>query len=162
VYCLKGAEKVMAATELLVFKPSPIHGIGAFARCEIAAGSRIIEYVGERIDKRESVRRCERNNQCIFGLNAEVDIDGSVEWNLARFINHSCTPNCEADLVDGRIWFLAKRSIGAGEEVVFNYGYDLEDYRRYPCNCGSPHCVGYIVAEEFFQFIPEWRRPGVA
>ncbi len=147
------AEKAVAATQLLVFKPSPIHGIGAFARCEISPGSRIIEYVGERIDKRESLWRCERNNQYIFGLNADVDIDGSVAWNLARFINHSCAPNCEADLVDGRIWFVANRKIEAGEEVVFNYGYDLEDYRSYPCNCGAPHCVGYIVAEEFFEYV---------
>ena len=65
-------------------------------------------------------------------------------------LNHSCAPNCEAELLDDRIWIIARRDIQPGEEITFNYGYDLENYRDYPCCCGSPHCVGYIVAEEFF------------
>ena len=140
-------------TELLVFKSSSIHGTGVFARQAIPAGGRILEYVGERISKRESLRRCEANNECIFALNAEQDLDGNVPWNPARFINHSCAPNCEARMQDGRIWIIAHRDIQPGEEITFNYAYDLEDYKNYPCRCGAPNCVGYIVAEEFFEHV---------
>jgi SET domain-containing protein len=140
-------------TERLVFKSSPIHGTGAFAARKIAQGERLIEYVGELIGKAESLRRCERNNEYIFNLDGTWDIDGNVEWNPARLINHSCAPNCEAILEAGHIWIVATQEIQCGEEVTFNYGYDLTDYRRYPCRCGAPECVGYIVAEEFFEHV---------
>ncbi len=140
-------------TELVSFGESPIHGIGGFARSDIAPGARVLEYVGEKIDKRESLLRCERNNQCIFSLNDHEDLDGSVDWNLARWINHSCAPNCDALLIDGRVWLLANRQILAGEEITINYGYDLDDYKAYPCTCGSPECVGYIVAQGFFEHV---------
>ena len=139
--------------ELLVFKTSPIHGFGGFAKAGIAKGTRVIEYVGERISKSESLRKCEGNNEFIFSLNDEQDLDGDVAWNPARLLNHSCAPNCEAELQEDRIWIVATRDIPAGEEITFNYGYDLEDYRDYPCRCGAPNCVGYIVAEEFFEHV---------
>ena len=141
------------ATERVIFKPSPIHGIGGFARLDIPAITRIIEYTGEKISKNESLSRCEGNNEYIFALDDEDDLDGNVPWNPARFLNHSCRPNCEALLEQGRIWVVSLRQIGAGEELTFNYGYDLEDYRQYPCSCGAPGCVGYIVAEEFFDHL---------
>jgi len=113
----------------------------------------VIEYVGERIDKRESLRRCEQNNVYIFSLGPEFDLDGNVTWNPARFLNHSCAPNCDAELQEGRLWIVANRDIPQGEEITFNYGFDLESYRDYPCHCGSLDCVGYIVAEEFFAHV---------
>jgi SET domain-containing protein len=140
-------------TDLVVFKGSTIHGLGGFAKTAISNGMRIFEYVGERISKGESLRRCAQNNEFIFSLNDEQDLDGNVAWNPARFLNHSCAPNCEAELADGHIWIVATRDIEAGEEITFNYGYDLVDYREYPCRCGSPNCVGYIVAEEFFEHV---------
>jgi uncharacterized protein len=149
-----------AQTEWVAFAGSPIHGTGAFARRAIIRGARVIEYVGEKIDKAESLRRCETNNEYIFSLDAATDIDGNVGWNPARFINHSCAPNCDAELVDGHIWIVANRDIRAGEEITFNYGFDLADYKDYPCRCGAPGCVGYIVAEEFFDHVrrqQEWK-----
>jgi len=140
-------------TSFVEVRHSPIHGTGAFAQANIPAGSRVIEYVGEKITKAESLRRCEQNNQYIFTLDDEFDLDGNVPWNPARFINHSCAPNCEAELDGERIWILALRDIKAGEELTFNYGYDLEDYRDHPCCCGAPECVGYIVSEEFFNHV---------
>ena len=145
-------------TEHLLFKQSRIHGIGGFAKHAIPAGTRVIEYVGERITKEESLRRCEKDNNCIFGLNATHDLDGSVDRNPARFINHSCEPNCNAVWEGERIWIVSNRDVGANEEVTFNYSYDLEDYRRYPCKCGSRACVGYIVAEEFFDHVRKQDR----
>ena len=141
--------------EHLLIKASPIQGRGVFAAQPIPVGGRVAEYVGEKISKSESLRRCQEENYYIFALNDEWDIDGNVEWNMARFVNHSCEPNCEAELSDGQVWIIAGRDIAAGEEVTYNYGYDLVDYREHPCRCGAASCVGYIVAEEFF---PSLRR----
>src|SRR5579863_359634 len=115
-------EPPVAETDLIVFRKSLIHGTGGFAKQEIPKGTSLIEYVGDRIDKRESIRRCEANNEYIFTLNPEQNLDGNVEWNPARFINHSCASNCEAELENERIWIVAARDIQAGEEITFNYG----------------------------------------
>ena len=144
----------MAETEWVEFRTSSIHGTGGFARKRIPEDTQVIEYVGEKIDKAESQRRCERENQYIFALDDQYDLDGSVEWNPARFLNHCCEPNCEAQMdEDGRIWIVAIRDIEPGEEVTFNYNYDLEDFRSHPCRCGAPGCVGFIVAEEYFETV---------
>jgi SET domain-containing protein len=143
----------VAETEWVTFRKSLIHGIGGFARRCIPRGVRVIEYVGEKIDKQESLLRCEKNNEYIFTLDEQHDVDGSVEWNPARFLNHSCEPNCQAEAADGRVWIESIREIPAGEEITFNYGFDLVDYRQYPCHCGTPACVRYIVAEEFFDHV---------
>ncbi len=140
-------------SELISFRESPIHGLGGFANQPLAAGTRVIEYGGQKIGKAESLRRCEENNWFIFALDDQFDLDGSVGWNPARFINHSCSPNCDAELIDGHIWIVARRDIAAGEEITFNYGYDLESYREHPCHCGAPNCLGYIVAEELFPLL---------
>lgn len=147
-------------TELVAFKASPIHGLGGFAKMDLPAGTRLLEYQGERIDKSESVRRCEQNNVYIFALNDRVDVDGDVPWNPARYLNHSCSPNCEAQLDDDHIWLVTGRDIRAGEEITFNYGFSLEDHHDYPCRCGSPNCVGFIVAEEFFDHVKSQRELG--
>jgi SET domain-containing protein len=147
------ARPVVLETKYLVFRDSPIHGVGGFAKCDIRSGIFLLEYLGEKIDKQESVRRCEQNNAYIFALNEREDIDGNVPWNPARYLNHSCCSNCEAQLADDRIWLVATRDIRAGEEITFNYGFDLENYHEYPCYCGSPNCVGFMVAETFFEHV---------
>jgi SET domain-containing protein len=139
--------------ELLVIKPSPIHGVGGFARWDIPDGTRVIEYLGEAIDRQESVRRCQQGNPFIFRLDDTRDLDGNVEGNPARHLNHSCAPNCVAEVAEGRVWIVACRPIPAGEEITFNYGYDLENYQDYPCHCGAPECVGYMVAGDFFPLL---------
>jgi SET domain-containing protein len=132
---------------------SPIQGTGGFAARDFAAGERIIQYVGERISKEESLLRCEAENWCIFSLDDEWDLDGAVDWNPARFINHCCAPNCDAECDEGQIWIIARRDIARGEELSFNYGYDLIEYREHPCRCGATNCVGFIVADEFHDAI---------
>ena len=136
---------------------SPIHGRGIRASRDIPSGTRIIEYVGERITKAESERRdaaraareAEGGDGCvyIFEINQRHDLDGHMEWNTARLINHSCEPNCQSEKIRGRIWISARRDIAAGEELSFDYGFDVENWRQHPCRCGSPKCVGYIVAK---------------
>ena len=96
------------------------------------------------------MRRRQDGNFFVFTVTEEFDIDGAVDWNPARFINHSCAPNCEAQEEDEQIWIIALRDIRAGEELSFNYGYDLQDYEEHPCRCGAPQCLGYMVAEEHF------------
>lgn len=130
-------------------RQSLIHGSGAFAARAIPSGTRIVEYVGERITKAESLRQCEQGNDFIFHVDDQCDLDGSVPWNPARFLNHSCAPNCEAVMEDGRLFIIATREIPAGAELTFDYGYDLQDYQEHPCHCGAAGCVGFIVAGEF-------------
>lgn len=134
--------------EWLLLGRSQIHGRGGYARTDIPAGTSVVEYVGERVDKAESTRRCEEGNPFIFHINEDWDIDGNVPGNPARFLNHSCGPNCEAQQEEDRIWIVARRDIPAGEELTFNYGYDLSEWADYPCACGARDCLGYIVAEE--------------
>ncbi len=154
-------------------KGSGIHGQGVFARKKIPSGASIIEYVGEKITKAESDRRAEiplgqhkkdrtKGAVYIFTLNQRYDIDGNVPYNTARLINHSCSPNCEATLSGGHIWITAMREIAKGEELTYNYGYDLESYEEHPCRCGSQNCVGYILAEEHWpklHFKKKARKP---
>ena len=148
---------LVAETALVCFRQSAIHGVGGFAKEDIAAGTHVIEYVGEKITKAESLRRCESANEYIFSLDETCDLDGNVPWNPARFLNHSCDPNCEAEPDGGRIWIVARRGIRAGEEITFNYGYDLEDYREHLCRCDAVECAGYIVAEDFFEHVRKHR-----
>ena len=134
---------------------STVHGSGLYATKPIPKGTRIIEYVGERITKKESDRRdtarLERREEgedgCvyIFEINQRYDIDGDVTWNTARLINHSCEPNCETENVRGHIWISAVRDIEAGEELNYDYGFDWEVWEDHPCLCKTPSCVGYIV-----------------
>jgi SET domain-containing protein len=138
---------------LVEFKQSPIHGTGGFATKPKIKGSRIIEYLGEKIGRAETLRRCEANNDYLFYLDENFHLDGNVRWNPARFLNHSCEPNAEAVLEAGQIWIVSLRAISIGEEITFNYCYDLEDYLDYPCNCGKPGCVNFIVAEAFFPLL---------
>ena len=140
---------------LLEFRSSGIHGTGAYAKVPIPEQTEIIEYLGERITKEESLRRCMGDNQYIFTLDDDSDLDGDVAWNPARHINHSCGPSCEAINDEGHLWIVSQRDIAAGEEVTFNYGFDLSNYLEYPCACGSSKCVGYIAAEEFHDQIRE-------
>ncbi len=139
-------------------RPSGIHGRGLFAKRRIPEGTRIIQYTGERIDKAESDRRAwariahaKKTGDAavyIFTLNEEFDIDGNVPENAARLINHSCHPNCEAYIEDDAIWISALGEIAKGEELFYNYGFDLDSWEEHPCRCGASRCIGYIAAEE--------------
>jgi hypothetical protein len=144
---------------------SEIHGRGVYATCFIPKATRVIEYVGELIDKKESDRRGLSQHAkslrtgdaavYIFTLSKNFDIDGNVPWNTARLINHSCSPNCEAWIEGRRIFIHALRDIRAGEELTYDYGFDVDCYEEHPCRCGEPECVGHIVSREQW---PELRK----
>ena len=99
--------------------------------------------------------RVAAGNPFVFILDDETDVDGNVNWNPARFLNHSCEPNAEAEIFGDQIWIRALRTIQPGEEITFNYSYDIDDYEEHPCRCGAAGCVGFMVAEEFFPKVRE-------
>ena len=149
----------MVANKYVVRKKSSIHGYGIFAKTDIPKGIRVIEYVGEKITKAESNRRgplliqyAQKHHQAgavyLFELNKKYDIDGHVAYNTAKYINHSCNPNCETDIIRGHIWIISLREIKKGEELLYNYGYDFETFEDHPCRCGADRCVGYIMNED--------------
>ncbi len=145
------------STALHVVRRSKIQGRGVFARRPIATRTRIIEYTGERITHAESDRRyldgeMARHHTFLFTLNRRTVIDGAVAGNDARYINHSCAPNCEAVIEKGRIWIEATRDIARGEELAYDYQYERdgsetpEDEALYACGCGAVGCRGTILA----------------
>lgn len=145
---------------LYIIRESSIHNRGVFAARDINKGERVIEYQGEKITKAESERRGQahmdeaaksgRGAVYLFILNKKHDLDGSMDWNLARLINHSCNPNCEAQIIRGKIWIVARRKIRKGDELSFDYGFDLDCWQDHPCLCGSEKCVGYIVSRQYW------------
>ncbi|QJE95092.1 SET domain-containing protein [Luteolibacter luteus] len=147
-----------AQSDLCEVRGSKIHGRGVYATQSISSGTKIIEYVGELIDKEESERRAWAQHAkaqetgdaavYIFTLTSKLDIDGNVPWNTARLINHSCDPNCEAWIDGKRIFIHALSDIKEGDELTFDYAFDVECYEDHPCLCGKPGCVGYIVSRE--------------
>ena len=124
---------------------SRIAGQGLFTAQDIKKDTRIIQYVGERINKAESAKRLNQGNVYIFTFSDQYDIDGKVLRNTARYINHSCDPNCEAEITRRSIWIVALRDIKAGEELSYNYGYPPELYKEWPCLCGAENCFGKIL-----------------
>jgi uncharacterized protein len=137
-------------------RQSGVHGKGVFAVRPIAAGARVIEYVGELISWPEALRRhphdpSDPNHTFYFHIDAKRVIDANVGGNDARWINHACDPNCEADQVDdavrgGRVYIKALRDLVPGEELFYDYGlviaerYTPKLKKEYECRCGSPLC----------------------
>lgn len=140
-------------------RASGVHGRGAFATRFIPAGTRIVEYAGERITPEEADRRDPDgapgpHHTFLFAIDDDVVIDAAVGGNEARWINHSCDPNCDAVVEDGRIWIEAIRDVAPGEELAYDYAYELKERhtpaakRRYPCHCGAATCRGTILAKK--------------
>jgi SET domain-containing protein len=140
-------------------RPSPIQGLGGFATRAIPAGTRIVEYTGERLTPAEAEARYpdvagERHHTYLFAVDDDLVIDAAVGGNEARFLNHSCAPNCDAVIEDGHIWIETIHDIEPGEELVYDYAYTLTERhtpaakRRYPCRCGAITCRGTILAKK--------------
>jgi SET domain-containing protein len=138
-------------------RKSKIQGRGAFALRPIKRGTRIIEYTGERITHAEADKRYDdegmgRHHTFLFSIDSKTVIDAAVGGNEARFINHSCAPNCEAIDERKRIFIEAIKDIAMGEELAYDYAYerdgseDEESEQLYKCRCGAPECRGTILA----------------
>lgn len=144
------------ASPVIRVRRSKIHGSGVFAMRPIARGARIVEYIGERISHQEADRRYEHRpvhdaHTMLFIVDDDTVVDAEVGGNEARYINHSCKPNSEAEVVRGRIWIKALRNIQPGEELSYDYriGRDADDPPNideiYACRCGAKKCRGTML-----------------
>ena len=140
-----------------VVRNSNVHGNGVFAARAIPAGTKIIEYGGKTISAKEADRRHPTNpddpfHTFFFSISSGKVIDGNDEGNDARWINHSCRPNCEPVEVDGRIFIQTRRQVWRGEELTFDYGLVSDEpltdalKAKYACRCGAKKCKGTMLA----------------
>lgn len=139
-----------------VVRNSKVHGKGCFARRFIPKGTRVAEYVGDRITWKQADARYEGsdvndNHTFLFIVDRRTVIDGGVAGNQARFINHSCAENCESAIEKRRVYIDAIRDINKGEELGYDYqiGRDRNDPPNvdqiYACRCGAPNCRGTML-----------------
>ncbi|WP_422084381.1 SET domain-containing protein [Variovorax sp.] len=146
----------LSAGRRIQMRRSDVHGNGVFAVQDLAEGETLIEYKGEIISWKEALRRhphdpAQPNHTFYFHIDDGRVIDGNVKGNDARWINHSCEPNCEADEVDGRVYIKALRNIAAGEELNYDYGLIIDEpytpklLSEFPCWCGSEQCRGTLL-----------------
>lgn len=137
-------------------RPSPFHGRGVFTTRAIPKGTRLLEYLGERISHAEAAERYYSAADpdafvLLFTVDRRAVIDGGVGGRAARFVNHSCDPNCQADEDGGRIFITSIRDIPAGAELTYDYRVESprplpRDWRRrYPCHCGTRRCRGTML-----------------
>ena len=144
------------AEPLLEVRDSRLHGQGVFAAQRIAKGSRVIEYLGERVSHAEADRRYEHkdaadNHTFLFIVDSRTVIDAGVDGNEARFINHACEPNCESVIEGGRVFIDAIRSIEPGEELTYDYQIQREPDdppdvdEVFACRCGFKRCRGSML-----------------
>jgi SET domain-containing protein len=155
---MRAQEKRPRTLPAYIVRSSAIHGRGVFARRKIPAGECIVEYKGERIDWQQALERAEAagnpiNHTYFFSLADGRVIDGASRGNAARFINHSCEPNCEPlEHEDGRVFIYSLMDIERGEELSYYYALIYEGRhtatvrRAFPCHCGSPTCTGTMLA----------------
>jgi hypothetical protein len=157
--------------KLYEVRTSKIHNKGVYAIKNIPKETIILEYLGEKITKEESDKRLDDSLKkhkenpeenaavYIFELNNEYDLDGDIPNNDAKYINHSCDPNCDFEIKDNQIWLFAIKDIKEGEELTYNYGFDFdEEYADHPCRCGSKNCVGYIVSDDDWPKLKEYQE----
>ena len=127
-------------------------GRGLYATKDIKEGTRIIDYVGNIISKKQTEESQKFDNAkpiYLFNLNKKYDMDGDVSWNPARLINHSCSNNCDYNGTGLKLWVVAIKDIKKGKEITADYGFGYdEDYKQFPCKCRSDNCCGYIVRAE--------------
>ena len=134
--------------KLYKIKKTPIDkkGLGLVAACNITKLTKIINYVGNIITKKQTEENPKFDNSkpiYLFNLNSRYDLDGDVSWNTARLINHSCSNNCDYDGKGLKLWVTAIKDIKKGEEITCDYGFSYDsDYKQFPCNCRSKNCAG--------------------
>ena len=127
-------------------------GRGLYASRDIKEGTKIIDYIGKIITNKEADESNKYDNKkkiYLFNLNKKYSIDGDFSYNIAGLVNHSCNNNCDYNGKGLKIWITAIKDIKKGEEITCDYGFGYdEDYKQFPCKCGSRNCCGYIVRAE--------------
>ena len=145
---------------LFAVRKSRIHGRGVFATADIPKGERLIEYRGERITWQQAERRYPVDpvpyHTFLFEVgNGDMCIDAARKGTLAKWINHSCRPNCEAvEDEDERIFIETVRAVRAGDELTYDYNFILEERhtpaqkKLFPCRCGVKNCRGTMLGKK--------------
>ena len=129
----------------LAVTESPLHGFGCFATVRFLKGDRIAEYAGEKINRRDAMRRMKRpNGKRISEVEAEWYIDGSVDGNQTQYINHSCDPNADAFVIGGSLFIFALREIAPAEEITVDYLNSFEQDQSV-CQCRTASCRRSII-----------------
>lgn len=153
----RGPAAESAGGRRIQVRRSGVHGKGVFALAPIRAGERVIEYKGEVITWAEALRRhphdpTDPHHTFYFHIDDGHVIDAKYGGNAARWINHACNPNCEADEVGGRVFIKALRDIAPGEELFYDYGLIIDERytpklkKEYECRCGAPNCRRTMLA----------------
>jgi uncharacterized protein len=124
-------------------EPSKIHRYGVYADQRIPARQKVIEYTGERINRREAKKRGEGEHTYLFTLDKYWTLDGAVGGSGAEIINHSCDPNLVSRVIKGHILYMSLRVIRPGEELTVDYHFS-KTVEKVPCSCGSAKCRGTI------------------
>jgi uncharacterized protein len=149
-------EPDLTTSDLIEVRRSDVHGLGVFAAKRIPKGTRIIEYVGERVSHDEADRRYEEKDEndshtFLFIVDSKMVIDAGVDGNDARFFNHSCDPNCESTVEKRRVYIEAIRDIEPGGELTYDYQIQREDDdpdnidEVFACRCGFAQCRGTML-----------------
>ena len=137
--------------KLYKVRRSKIDNLGLYATKNIKRGTKIIEYKGKVITRREAEENPKYDNDkaiYLFNLNKRYDLDGDFKFNTARLINHSCNPNCEVLGEGYKVWVYAIKDIKKGDELSYDYGFSFdEDFQNYPCRCGAKDCAKFIIRE---------------
>ncbi len=149
------AKKAAVKNPVYEVRRSRIQGRGAFAIRPIRKGQRVDEYIGQKISHEEADRRYDdndgRHHTFLFVLDKDTVLDARYGGTDTRFLNHSCTPNCESVIENDRVWIKATTAIKPETELVYDYRFDWqdefepEDVRYYACRCGTPKCRGTIL-----------------
>ena len=153
------AKAVKKVRGRIVVRNSPIHGRGVFALRPIAKGTRIIEYKGKLITDEEADRRFgelheNSSHTMLFSVDGAMVIDATRGGNSARWINHSCQPNCEIEEEGHRVFIEARREIRSGEELTYDYNLQIGEphtakaKREHACLCGARRCRGTMLGDE--------------
>jgi len=141
---------------LIEVRRSPVHGMGVFALKPIPKGTRLIEYVGERVSHKEADSRYEEKDAndahtFLFIVDSRTVIDAGVDGNDARFFNHACNPNCESVIEAKRVYIETIREVAPGEELTYDYQIQREQGdpdnidEVFACHCGAPACRGTML-----------------
>ena len=137
--------------KLYKIKKSNIDNKGLYASRSIKDRTKIIEYKGKIITKKKVEENPKFDNDkaiYLFNINKKYDLDGDFKFNIARLINHSCDPNCEVYGTGLKVWVYAIKDIKKDEELTYDYGFSYdENYKDFPCKCGSKKCIGFIIRE---------------
>jgi SET domain-containing protein len=137
-------------------RDSALHGLGVFATKRIKKGTRVLEYLGERVSHAEADRRYDDkdendNHTFLFIVDGRTVIDAGVNGNEARFINHGCDPNCESVIEERRVFIEAIRDIAPGDELTYDYQIQREAHDPpnidviFACRCGAATCRGSML-----------------